>query len=141
MSAIQASHSLPQFVRFIVAGGIAACVNIGIRIPFGWIMPYSVSIVAAYLVGMTTAFLLARLFVFDATHHSTTSEYLRFTVVNLISLAQVWLISIGLDKMLFPWLGMTWHSPTVAHIIGVASPVLTSYYGHKWFSFRGALSI
>jgi putative flippase GtrA len=141
MSAIQASRALPEFVRFVIAGGIAACVNIGIRIPLGWIMPYSVSIVAAYLVGMTAAFLLARIFVFDATHHSTSREYLRFTMVNLVSLAQVWLVSIGLDKWMFPWLGMTWHSPTVAHIIGVASPVLTSYYGHKWFSFRGALSI
>lgn len=136
MSRVRSSRPSSEFIRFIITGGIAACVNVGVRIPFGWIMTYSASIIAAYLVGMTTAFLLARLFVFRPTYRSAAGEYLRFTMVNTVSLLQVWLVSMCLDKVIFPWWEMTWHSQTVAHAIGVASPVVTSYYGHKFFSFR-----
>jgi putative flippase GtrA len=125
-----------EFIRFIATGGIAACVNVGVRILLGLEMPYSISIVLAYLAGMTTAFLLARAFVFVPTQGAATGEYLRFTLVNMVALIQVLLVSLTLEKILFPWWGMAWHPPTIAHALGVASPVLTSYYGHKFFSFR-----
>ncbi len=124
-----------QFVRFVVTGSIAAGVNIGVRIPLGFVMPYSASIVLAYLIGMTTAFVLARLFVFEAAGHSATAQYARFALVNAVALLQVWLVSILLKNMIFPRCGFTWHPETVAHAIGVMSPVVTSYYGHKFFSF------
>jgi len=128
-----------EFVRFVVSGGIAACINIGVRIPLGLVLPYSVSIVVAYLIGMTTAFVLARLFVFEATDHPTAVEYARFTMVNVVALLQVWLVSLFLEQIVFPRWGMIWHPKTVAHAIGVMSPVITSYYGHKFFSFRGRI--
>jgi putative flippase GtrA len=128
-----------QFIRFVITGGIAACVNIGVRIPLGFVMPYSASIVLAYLIGMTTAFMLARLFVFDdARGQSATAQYARFALVNGVALLQVWLVSILLEAVLFPRWGFAWHPQTVAHAIGVMSPVITSYYGHKFFSFRGS---
>jgi putative flippase GtrA len=126
-----------EFVRFVITGGIAACVNIGIRIPLGLLLPYSASIVVAYLIGMTTAFVLARLFVFEASSHSTTVQYARFTLVNAFALLQVWLVSIYLETVILPRWGMVWHPKTVAYAIGVISPVITSYYAHKFFSFRG----
>jgi putative flippase GtrA len=126
-----------EFVRFVVTGSIAAGVNVAVRVPFGWIMPYSISIVFAYLVGMTTAFLLARTLVFRPTSRSVAGEYMRFALVNAVALVQVLLVSLCLERLIFPWLGLTWHMQTVAHAIGVASPVVSSYYGHKFFSFRG----
>jgi len=36
---------------------------------------------------------------------------------------------------LFPSVGFVWHSDSIAHIVGVLSPVLISYQGHKRFSF------
>jgi len=125
-----------EFIRFVITGGAAACVNVAVRIPLNWLMPYSAAIVVAYLVGMTTAFLLARAFVFQPTQGAVAGEYIRFAVVNSVSLLQVLLVSLCLAKIIFPRWGMNWHSETVAHAIGVASPVLTSYYGHKFFSFR-----
>ena len=37
--------------------------------------------------------------------------------------------------LIFPAVGFTWHGETVAHVIGVLVPVVTSYLGHKHFSF------
>jgi putative flippase GtrA len=60
---------------------------------------------------------------------------MRFALVNIAAIAQVWIVSVGLARFVFPAAGFTWHAETVAHVIGVAVPVFTSYVGHKRFSF------
>jgi putative flippase GtrA len=124
-----------QLIAFIVAGGIAALVNIASRIAFNLVMPYEVAIFVAYVCGMTAAYLLNKQFVFSAYGRGITSEYMRFTLVNLVALAQVWIVSVGLVRLIFPAIGFIWHDETVAHIIGLFVPVMTSYLGHKHFSF------
>lgn len=124
-----------RFLLFLFAGGAAALVNIASRIALNLVMSYEVAIVAAYLVGMTAAYLLNRHFVFAASGRSVSSEYLRFALVNLAAVAQVWVVSVGLARWIFPAAGFAWHSETIAHVIGVAVPVFTSYFGHKHFSF------
>jgi putative flippase GtrA len=133
-SRIEALIAAP-FFRFMVAGGIAAVTNILSRIALSYFMTYGFAIVVAYLIGMTTAYLLMKLFVFEPSGKSVPHEYFRFGVVNIIALAQVWLISEGLARWLFPAIGFFWYDETVAHVIGVLSPVVTSYIGHKSFTF------
>jgi putative flippase GtrA len=123
------------FARFMVAGGLAAIVNIGSRILLSFVMSYGLAIVVAYLIGMTTAYLLMKIFVFETSGKSVSHEYMRFGLVNLVALVQVWIVSEALDKWLFPALHFTWHAETVAHTIGVLSPVAASYLGHKSFTF------
>ncbi len=75
----QPSPRRHRFLLFLAAGGVAAIVNIVSRILLNYVMPYEVAIVVAYLCGMTTAYVLNRLFVFDASGRSIHGEYLRFT--------------------------------------------------------------
>jgi putative flippase GtrA len=124
-----------RFLLFVMAGGTAAVVNIVSRIVFNLAVPYEIAIVIAYGCGMTTAYILNKLFVFPLSGRSVAGEYFRFALVNLVALAQVWIVSVGLARLIFPWMGFAWHAETVAHIIGVAAPVYTSYLGHKHFSF------
>ena len=124
-----------RFALFLFAGGTAALVNILSRIAFNWLMPYEVAIVVAYLCGMTTAYLLNKRFVFASSGRGVASEYTRFALVNLAAVAQVWIVSVGLARLVFPAISFTWHAETVAHVIGVTIPVFTSYMGHKHFSF------
>jgi putative flippase GtrA len=84
---------------------------------------------------MITAYLLNKYFVFEASGRAVASESLRFAFVNLAAVAQVWVVSVGLARYLFPAIGFTWRADTVAHVIGVVVPVFTSYLGHKHFSF------
>jgi putative flippase GtrA len=125
-----------RFVRFVLAGGASAAVNISVRLLLSKVVAYEVAVVLAYLVGMATAFVLMRAFVFEASGNETRSQMIRFTLVNLVALAQVWVVSVALARWLFPALGFTWHAETVAHVIGVGSPILTSYAGHRFYSFR-----
>ena len=124
-----------RFALFLFAGGTAALVNILSRIAFNWFMPYEVAIVVAYLCGMTMAYLLNKRFVFTSSGRGVASEYTRFALVNLAAVAQVWIVSVGLARLVFPAISFIWHAETVAHVIGVMIPVFTSYMGHKHFSF------
>jgi putative flippase GtrA len=124
-----------RFLGFLVTGGLAALANIGSRVVLSQWMAYEAAVILAYLVGMTTAFLLSKRFVFEASGRGAASEYGRFALVNVVALIQVWIVSVGLARFVFPFLSLTWHAETLAHVIGVLSPVATSYYGHKRFTF------
>jgi len=124
-----------RFARFLVVGGIAAVVNIVSRIVFNLAVSYEVAIVLAYLCGMTSAYGLNKMFVFAPSGRAVHDEFVRFTIVNLLSLALVWTVSMGLAILLFPAIGFRWHAKTVAHVVGVSVPAITSYFGHRHFSF------
>lgn len=124
-----------QFLKFLVTGGIAALVNLLSRYALNVVMSFEAAVVVAYLLGMTTAYLLARRFVFDASGRSVASEVRRFVLVNLVALAFVWVISVGLARVVFPAMGMTWHADDIAHLIGVLAPAVTSYVGHRFYTF------
>jgi putative flippase GtrA len=57
---------------------------------------------------MITAFLLARALVFEAIRQPWQSELTKFTTVNIVSFAQVWLVSVGLVRFLLPQLAFHW---------------------------------
>lgn len=125
-----------QFVVFLVTGGTAAAVNFGSRILYNLWLPFSGAVVLAYMTGMVTAFVLAKLFVFKESRQSTRRSALFFTLVNLVAIIQTWAISMGLAYYLLPALGLTTYVKEVAHAVGVAVPVFTSYLGHKRWSFQ-----
>ena len=58
-----------QFVMFLITGGLATAVNFGSRILYNQWMGFSAAIVLAYITGMITAFVLARIFVFQDNQH------------------------------------------------------------------------
>jgi putative flippase GtrA len=125
-----------RIASFVVTGGIAAVCNLGSRILFSRVMRYELAVIAAYLVGMVVAFVLARSFVFEKSETAWHAQLARFVIVNIFGFAQVWLVSVGLVRVFFPWIGFGWHPEDVAHLFGVASPIFVSYYAHKHFSFR-----
>lgn len=125
-----------RFALFVITGSIAAGVNIFSRWLLGHLFSFEVSIGIAFLFGVTTAFFLARIFVFEPVAGDAHGQFVRFVLVNVIALAQVWLISVGLARMVFPAIGFVWQPELVAHVIGVMSPIVSSYLLHKHFSFR-----
>jgi putative flippase GtrA len=127
-----------QFLYFILTGGVAAVVNFSSRIVLSHWMSYAEAIATAYAMGMLTAFVLNRLFVFREASNPLYHQAFWFTVVNLAAVLQTLLVSLGLARLLFPAIHFRWHPESVAHAFGVAFPVLTSYIGHKRLSFRNA---
>lgn len=125
-----------QFLRFLVTGGCAAAVNFLSRIAFSQFVSFSAAVTMAYGMGMVTAFVLARTFVFKDSVHSTAHSAFYFFMVNMVALAQTWLVSTGLAFHVFPALGMHWHPTELAHLAGILTPAFTSYWGHKKLTFQ-----
>jgi putative flippase GtrA len=125
-----------QFLFFLLTGGTAAAVNFGSRIMYSQWLNFSTSVILAYITGMITAFLLAKLFVFKASQQSIRRSAAFFILVNLVAVLQTWAISMGLAYYLLPSLEVKLFVPEIAHAVGVGVPVFTSYIGHKRWSFR-----
>jgi putative flippase GtrA len=132
-----AAHS-PQreFLLFLITGGVAALVNVVSRVGFSQLLRFELAVLLAYGVGMLTAYVLARKFVFLQSRTSVRRSFAAFALVNLFAVLQTWLVSVGLRNWLLPLLGIVVLRDLIAHGIGVAVPVLSSYFGHKHISFR-----
>jgi putative flippase GtrA len=127
-----------QFLGFLLAGGVAAAVNFGSRIVYSLWFGFSVAVVLAYVTGMLTAFVLTRLFVFRDSRQPTHRSAFFFALVNLVAVAQTWAVSVALLHYVLPASGIQRFAPEIAHAVGVAVPVFTSYLGHKRWSFAGS---
>ena len=127
-----------RFALFLVNGGIALGVNLVSRYFLNRIMPFEAAVILAYLFGMAVAFTLFRVFVFEPTARSARSQFTRFALVNLVAVIQVWVISVLLANYIFPAMSMVWHPHDVAHVVGALVPTVSSYLGHKHFSFSDA---
>ena len=128
-----------EFARFLVTGGIAAMINIGSRYLLNMFMRFEFAVIVAYLAGMAAAYILARMFVFEASGRSVASEAQRFVVVNLFALTLVWSISVATARVVFPSIGFTWHADDLAHFIGVTAPAVASYFGHRFYTFSNVV--
>jgi putative flippase GtrA len=125
-----------DLIKFTVVGGFAAMINVLCRIGLGWLMRFEVAVVLAYTVGMMTAYFLNRLVVFTSSGSATLHQMTRFALVNILALGVVLGVSVVLLRVVFPWLNFDWHAETIAHAVGVASPILSSYMLHKHYTFR-----
>jgi putative flippase GtrA len=124
-----------RFASFVVTGGISAVFNLLTRWLLSHVLLYEVAVALAYVVGMTIAFMLARRFVFAPGGGTWLAQYRRFAAVNVVSLLIVLVVSAGLLRLVLPALDWTWHAEEVAHFLGVASPIVVSYFAHKHYSF------
>ena len=125
-----------QFLLFVLSGGIAAGANFGSRFIFSNFFAYGIAIILAYLVGMLVAFILMREHVFKASEGPISQQIIKFAGVNLLAVLQTLLISLLLARSVLPTIGIHDHAETLGHFLGVLMPVITSYYGHKYLTFR-----
>lgn len=125
-----------QFLGFVFAGGIAACANFVSRIFYNHWIPYKYAIILAYITGMIIAFILMRKYVFSNYKKNTHFSFIYFIIVNFAAVLQTWVISMALATNILPGIGLHSNTNEIAHAIGIAVPVFTSYVGHKYISFK-----
>jgi putative flippase GtrA len=85
---------------------------------------------------MLTAFVLMRHYAFRAADGPWRRQAPMFVIVNVFGLAQTVLVSLLLAEWLLPALGVQRGAEAIAHAAGVAVPAVTSYFGHRFGSFR-----
>jgi putative flippase GtrA len=127
-----------HFLWFVFVAGLSVPFNLAARVLFSTRMPYELAVVLSHGVGMLVAFALTRAFVFGPSERAPHSELGRFLLVNLMSLAITWLVSVALLRIVFPALRFDLEPGVVAHFLGLAAASVASYMGHRHFSFGRA---
>ncbi len=128
-----------EFVIFVLCGGFSAVFNLLARVWLDQFVSYALSVVLSYFVGMVTAFMLNRMLVFgkgSSESDLVARVFLRFALVNAVSMMQTVLVSLLFKEMIFPRMRMFYHPKEAAHFLGLASTTFTSFIGHKFFTFR-----
>lgn len=125
-----------QFVLFLVAGGIAAAVNFSVGLSLSGLLPLYGDIVLGYLAGMLTAFFLFEKSVFGEHVESRSKSVRIFILVNILGLLQTWIVFVLLKDCFFPWADYHLYPAEVARAIAIIVPTLTSFLGHKFFTFK-----
>jgi putative flippase GtrA len=77
-----------------------------------------------------------RVFVFQGAGKPIVPQVGKYVAVNLFALVQTLVISLVLARWLLPSVGIVEHAEALAHLVGVLVPVVTSYFGHKFLTFR-----
>lgn len=130
------SSNPARFIKFLASGGLAAIVNVALRWVLNFVLIFEAAVAVSYMIAMTVAFVLSKAFVFEPSSLSVRTQFLRFAMVNVVSLVIVWVASVSLYRFIFPAVGMTWYADLVSHVAGVFSPVFAAYFLHKNFTFR-----
>ncbi len=126
-----------QFARFLALGGFAAAVNWLSRFPLQRFMTFSEAVAAAYLIGMVVAFTLFRRYVFPVSPQPLERQVKFFVLVNIAGIAQVWAVSMALVYHVFPAIGFVGAlTEPVGHGIAIGVPTISSYFGHRFLTFR-----
>lgn len=136
MSAAALFDRLPRFVRFLACGGFAAAVNWASRFAWNMVMPFSLAVLAAYVTGMVVAFILFREFVFERSSTDTSEQVRNFVIVNILGMAATWALANLLVYWALPSAGVTRHVEAIGHGIAIFAPVVTSWFGHRFLTFR-----
>lgn len=125
-----------QFLRFLVAGGIAAIVNFSVGFSLSGLLPFHGDIIAGHLSGMVVAFILFGREVFDESGNSQIRKVLIFTAVNTAALMQTYIVYYLLTHFVFPYAAFILYADVIARATAIVTPIFTSFLGHKYFTFR-----
>ncbi len=128
--------NMKRLLLFLVAGGLAATANIVSRILFGMFMPYGFSIFLAYCVGLASGYTLNRATAFNDMGGASFSEFVKFVIVNLVSLPIILYASYALRPFLTGFMNQSEYLDTASHTMAVGLGTLVSFFGHRYFTFR-----
>lgn len=130
--------ALPQIVRFLLLGGLAAAINWLVRFPLSAIMPFDLAVILAYVIGMSVGFTLYRHYVFPGSTRPVAAQSLVFLGVNLIGatvvLVLTWLFLRLLSQTGWP---LAIHEG-LAHGAAIGFGAIANFFGHKTLTFAQA---
>lgn len=125
-----------QIFSFVLAGMFAAFLNILSRFVFSFYLNYYTSIIFAYVIGMVTAFLLMRRFVFSFSKKPLRYQFMKFVLVNMFNLTLTLIVSAVLFYLLSSLVLNDEFRGLVSHSVGVLMPIIISFLAHKYYSFN-----
>lgn len=126
-----------QVAFYLASGATAAAANFLSRFAFSRWMPFEAAVVLAYFVGMLVGFTLMRRFAFTEGRSPVHKQVMGYCLVNAAGVLQAVIVSSLALRWLFPKLFADPNAmEPLAHLIGIAVPTVSSYFGHRYITFR-----
>jgi len=135
MKYIKDKSTNKEFILFILTGGLSAIINLSSRIIISNFLGFEISVLISYLIGMITAYYLAKKYVFLNSKKSYKKSLPIFALVNFVAVLQtffiskytrIWLMNIFNNLMIIDF---------ISHLCGVIFPIFSSFFGHKYITF------
>ena len=135
MKYIKDKSTNKEFILFILTGGLSAIINLSSRIIISNFLGFEISVLISYLIGMITAYYLAKKYVFLNSKKSYKKSLPIFALVNFVAVLQTFFIS----KYIRIWLMNIFNNlmiiDFISHLCGVIFPIFSSFFGHKYITF------
>jgi len=125
-----------RIIIFLITGGFAALINFSSRFIYSEFYSFQVAVVLSYITGMLVALPLFKKFVFKDSGNKIRYESAMFVLVNIVAIFLTWMVSRWLADYFFPSVGYDTYKYEVAHFIGILIPAISSYFGHKYLTFK-----
>lgn len=126
------------FLKFLLAGGLAALANFAGRLAAQPFLGFQGAVVAAFFVGLTVAYVLNRAFVFPASGKPVRQEVTWFFVFNLIAFPIILGGSVVLRDHLFGRVLPQSLAEAAAHGCAILIPVVFNFAAHRLVTFASS---
>jgi putative flippase GtrA len=123
-----------QFIKYVLCGGISSLVHITARLILSQYVNFSWAVFLSYFVGMPVALLLYRVFVFHGREGKLSRQFLLFSITYFGFLPVTWVLSVVSEALLVR-LMPTGQAQLLAHLVGVAGPVVLNFAYNKFITF------
>jgi putative flippase GtrA len=132
-----AAVDIRELVRFILVGITATVGNIGAVWLAGIFVTFEIALFAGIGVGLAISFTLSKLFAFGSrSWDSAGGEATRFLIVYAMGCVVYWLVAVSLRRLLVTHGVVTDLAEISGIIVGAGTMLLTSYFGHRFFTYR-----
>ena len=131
-----------EFVRFLISGGTATVGNLATVWVARHFVSFEWSLVAGVASGSTISFLMSKIFAFRSrTWGRARGEAARFALVYGVGLVLYWSVSVAARPMFVIAHVQPQWADMGAVLSGAVVMTLTSYFGHRFFTYRRTLGL
>jgi putative flippase GtrA len=128
---------LQEFIRFFITGVTATVGNITAV----WIVrhytTFQIALIAGLAAGFTVSFVLSKVFAFRSrSWERAPGEALRFLAVYALGALIYWIVGILVGHSLLASIMPLWQAELGGAIVGASTMTVTSYFGHRFFTYR-----
>jgi putative flippase GtrA len=126
-----------ELARFILVGITATVGNIGAVWLARIFVTFEIALFAGIGVGLAISFTLSKLFAFDSrSWDSAVDESVRFLIVYAVGCMVYWAVTVTVGRFLVTQGVLTDLAEFSGIIVGAGTMMLTSYFGHRFFTYR-----
>ena len=126
-----------EFARFILTGVSSAAATLSVTWWIRLYEPFEIAVLAGLATGITVSFTLSKWFAFRSNSwRRASSEAPRFLIVYVIGSAVYWTIAVLVERFFLGRGLPNMVAESGGILIGAGTMMLTSYFGHRFFTYR-----